>query len=272
MQFSNQTFTLAALFCASMSLFTACKNNAVADTNATLVFKNKCQDSTQGNAHQQLCYPIFEGEAAEYAMKAVLQVIEGDSIAALHKTPEFGGIIAAYNADMKDLEDKDFAKTMQYEQMDSVAVLYNKNGLLCVSNINYIYSGGAHGGAAITYRIINTATGATLKLEDFFKPNTQAELLKIGESCFRTQVLPDMELKTDAPLTEDNGFWFGGMVSDEPSKDKGKFYFSKDFGITSKGFDFVYQQYEIGPYAIGMPSFSITFEQVKALLKDEYKF
>jgi hypothetical protein len=262
MQFSR--FGLATLLCASASLFTACKNNA------PLVFKNKCQDSTQGNVHQQLCYPIFEGAAADYAMKAVLQVIEGDSVAALHKTPEFGGIIAAYNADMKDLKDEDFAKTMQYEQMDSVSVLYNEKGILCVSNVNYTYSGGAHGSAAITYRIINTTTGKTYNLEDFFKPNTQAELLKIGEAAFRKQVLPDMEMKTDAALTEENGFWFGGMATEENDKNKGKFYLSKDFGITQKGFDFVYQQYEIGPYAIGMPSFSLTFEQVKALLKDEF--
>jgi Deacetylase PdaC/Protein of unknown function (DUF3298) len=253
--------------CASATFFTAC-NNSVEDLRFTTI----CRDSTAGKAHQQLCYPQFEGAHSDAFMKAVVALVEGDSIANLRSRPTFGDLFVQYATDVKEMVGEEYATEMSYEQMDSVSVSYNENEILCLTNQTYNYMGGAHGGSAITYKILDAKTGKTLNIKDFFKPNTEAELLKIGEACFRKQWLPEMELATDAPMTEENGLWFGGMAMDETDKDKGKFYLAKDAGISSKGFEFVYQQYEIGPYAIGMPSFTISFEQVKALLKDEYKF
>jgi Protein of unknown function (DUF3298)/Deacetylase PdaC len=258
--------SLVFLFC--VSLFIACKNNS----SAPLTFKVTCQDSTAGNAHQRLCYPVFEGEYAANMQHAVTAVIEGDSIAALRKKPVFGDLFVQYAEDMKGSEQEDFMKEMQYESNDSVSVTYNTSKIVCLSNFGDYYSGGAHGSAAITYRIVNPSTGAFYKLADFFKPNAQAELLKIGEDCFRKQVLPELEMKPDAALTEENGFWFGGMAGEDNDPNKGKFYLATEVGISEKGFDFVYGQYEIGPYAVGMPSFSIPFDKIKHLLKAEYKF
>ena len=254
--------------CASATFFTACKN----DAGAAVSFTTVCRDSTAGKAHQQLCYPQFEGAHRDVFMKAVVALVEGDSIANLRSRPNFGDLFVQYAADVKGMAGEEYATEMSYEQMDSVAVSYNEKGILCMTNQSYNYMGGAHGGSAITYKILDAKTGKTLDIKDFFKPNTEAELLKIGEACFRKQWLPEMELATDAPMNEENGLWFGGVAMDETDKDKGKFYLAKEVGISPKGFEFVYQQYEIGPYAIGMPSFTISFEEVKTLLKDEYKF
>ena len=268
MKFSTSIFAIACL-CATF--FTACKNGT-SESNAAFAFKTVCRDSTVGKARQQLCYPVFEGSHSAEFMKAVTALVEGDSIANLRSMPTFGNLFAQYNEDLKSMAGDEYATEMSYEQMDSVAVVYNEKGLVCLSNQTYSYMGGAHGGSTVSYRILEMATGKTLAIKDFFKPNTDAELLKIAEECFRKQWLPEMELATDAPLTEENGLWFGGVAMEETDKNKGKFYLAKDAGISAKGFEFVYQQYEIGPYAIGMPTFTISFDKVKTLLKDEYKF
>jgi Deacetylase PdaC/Protein of unknown function (DUF3298) len=263
--------SLVFLFC--LSLFVACKNNPSApQSDAPLTFKVTCQDSTAGNVHEQVCYPVFEGEYAANMQHAVTAVIEGDSLANLHKKPVFGGLFAQYAEDIKGSEQDEFMKEMTYESSDSVSVTYNTSKILCLSSLSYHYSGGAHGSAAITYKIVNPSTGAFYKLADFFKPNTQAELLKIGEECFRKQVLPELDMKPDAALTEESGLWFGGMAGEDNDPNKGKFYLATEVGISEKGFDFVYGQYEIGAYAIGMPSFTIPFDKIKHLLKAEYQF
>ncbi len=46
---------------------------------------------------------------------------------------------------------------------------YNKNGLLCVTLIDYSYRGGAHGGTTKLSLIFDLATGNRLYLEDLMK-------------------------------------------------------------------------------------------------------
>ena len=39
--------------------------------------------------------------------------------------------------------------------------------------------------------------------------------------------------------------------------------------LTAKGLHFVYQQYEIGPYAIGMVEFTVPYDKIKAFMTSE---
>ena len=39
--------------------------------------------------------------------------------------------------------------------------------------------------------------------------------------------------------------------------------------FTSEGLRFIYQNYEIGPYAIGMPSFTVPYDKIKDFLSVE---
>lgn len=41
--------------------------------------------------------------------------------------------------------------------------------------------------------------------------------------------------------------------------------------LTSEGFVFCYQQYEIAPYAMGMPAFTVSYEKILPYLTDEAK-
>lgn len=259
--------TRILFFTVAISVWAACGGSApTPDDNTVLTYELFHKDSTSGNVHQALTYPVFKGTNAEAIMRMVVALVEGDSVSKIRTQPSFGDIFVLYAEDMKGADDE--MSSAPYDQIDSVMVIYQSPTILCLGNQAYSYMGGAHGSGAILYRTLNPQTGKLYVITDFFKPNSLAELTKIGETCFREQVLPEMELPKTAALTQENGFWFGGI---ENNQEEGKFYLAKDFSIDKDGFGFVYQQYEIGPYAIGMPSFQIPFAKIKHLLKDEFK-
>ena len=157
---------------------------------------------------------------------------------------------------------------MKYSQDDSVFVMKLTPKILTLANASDVFTGGAHGSASISYKNVNPATGVVYTLDDFLKPGSKAELTKIGEKHFRSEFLPSIDMKPTDALSEENGFWF-----DSNKKDEGVdniFYLCDNFAITDKGISFVYGLYEVVPYAMGMPEFTIPFSEIKSLLKDEW--
>jgi hypothetical protein len=119
---------------------------------------------------------------------------------------------------------------------------------------NWNYSGGAHGNAWSEQHFFDTRTGEKLFLEDFFKD--VSELTQKAEVIFRA----DQEIPSDQNL-EEAGFWF----------DDGKFELNENFAFNENSIDFMYNQYEIAPYAAGIIIVSIPMDQVSHLLKRKLK-
>ncbi len=113
----------------------------------------------------------------------------------------------------------------------------------------YDYSGGAHGNYLTNYYLLDKKTGEEIRLHDAL--TDVKKVTKIGEKYFRkTQELPpNMSL-------EDCGFWF-----EKGFQLTGNFYFSE------KGMEFIYNPYEIGPYALGMIEFTIPMKEIAPFLK-----
>jgi len=116
------------------------------------------------------------------------------------------------------------------------------------------YFGAAHPGTYIGYENFDLNTGNALVLENLLIPNFKKELNSIAEKKF-IQV-------------------FGKEGWDfEP----GKFTITENFLITPSGLLFTYNQYEIGPYSAGSPTFSIPYKDFahliseKSLLREYYK-
>ena len=101
------------------------------------------------------------------------------------------------------------------------------NGIVSYVYDHYTYTGGAHGG---TYRgtiNMDEQTGRILTESDIFEPGYYQQLTSL--------------LREYLPKCADMDMIHGSSI-----------YPSEDFYITSEGITYVYQQYEIGPYALGI--------------------
>jgi hypothetical protein len=122
-----------------------------------------------------------------------------------------------------------------------------------VKRNNYSFTGGAHGNAYVSNNLFSKETGEQLKLKDFI--SDVPKLTKIGDKYFRQTV----EIQATDDL-EEQGFWFT-----KGFELNGNFYFENNKMI------FVYNQYEIGPYSMGIISVEIPIREIKSLFKIDLK-
>ena len=112
-----------------------------------------------------------------------------------------------------------------------------------------VYAGGAHGSVYLTYDLIERESAKVLKLKDIV-----ADLkgfTKIAEKYYRktNEVDPSQTL-------EDAGYWF-----------ENGFYCSDNFYFEGDRMIFIYNQYEVAPYVMGMPSIEIPLNEIRSFLK-----
>jgi hypothetical protein len=105
--------------------------------------------------------------------------------------------------------------------------------------------------AMTTYINWNTKANKNVELADVLINGYLAELSKIAENIFRKQE----KLSDTASLKKDYFF-----------KD-GKFALNQNYSITPLGIKFLYNVYEIKPYAAGTTDLFIPYAQIKSLLK-----
>lgn len=122
---------------------------------------------------------------------------------------------------------------------------------------NYEYLGGAHGGVTgAGYLTYSKADGS--RITGFIDPD-QLEaiqpLLRAGIVSYFSENEDDLsEEEALEYLFIEDGIIPLPVQDPYPSED---------------GLNFIYQQYEIAPYAMGMPSFTIPFDQIKPYLTEQ---
>lgn len=118
-----------------------------------------------------------------------------------------------------------------------------------LSNGQSVYAGGAHGSVYLTYDVIDRETANVLKLKDIVADLPGFN--KIAEKHFRktNQIDPSESL-------EDAGYWF-----------ENGFYCSENFYFEGDKMIFIYNQYEVAPYVMGMPSIEIPLKEIRSFLK-----
>ena len=121
-----------------------------------------------------------------------------------------------------------------------------KHCVVSISNDSYYY-GAAHPTMNLQILNFNLETGAIILLSDLFKPRFNKALKNVVEKQFIKQ----------------NGDEFWNFTPGN-----GDFELAKQFSITSKGLVFSYNQYEIGPYAAGMPEVIIPYETIRELFSE----
>lgn len=171
---------------------------------------------------------------------------------------------------------EDDGSGMTYSSYQRVFILEESDTYVTYSYNTEGFTGGAHGYASATGTTISKATGRiigyesvydqktetfSIKHQNLFRSTTSAglyQLIKEGVkdyfSEFQEQRITDEELADVLQNVPD--------VNHIPVPQ-----FPPTF--SKKGLLFLYQQYEIGPYAVGMPNFCIPYEAVKPYLTDE---
>lgn len=137
--------------------------------------------------------------------------------------------------------------------LDTSYKVHDAGELISFSVQSYVYTGGAHGMTAVTYyNIDNQAKAKQLQLADLFQPGYDylAILNQIIKQQMKEQTSPDgfNPYFDFEGISEDQGFSF------------------KDGNLVIH-----FSQYEIAPYAAGMPEFTIPAHRYQNLLKPEIR-
>lgn len=152
----------------------------------------------------------------------------------------------------KDAAREGYEFAMQYEFDYDVKPIATTQKYITFLFTSYVYTGGAHGGAAAIGQTFNSSNGYRLD-RDMFRPSTEEAVLQLVKEAIAQQYfdVPVSQL-SDQLLLNDSTF---PMPVNPP-------YF------TEKGVNFQYQQYEIAPYAAGMPECVIPFDKLKPYFTD----
>lgn len=130
-------------------------------------------------------------------------------------------------------------------------VLRQDSNLTTLETNSYTFQGGAHGGSYTFFINWDSKADKNLALEDILVDGYKTKLTQVADTIFRQQEkLPDT-----SSLAKDYFF-----------KDD-KFKLNRNFSITPLGLRFVYNIYEIKPYAAGRTEIVIPYDKIRSLLK-----
>lgn len=182
-------------------------------------------------------YPVFEGQEAlndtirHMAMDTTFDVLAKQ-------------FIKSYEIDIKKNPRKLF-----YTITSRVSVIRQDSALTTFQADKYSFTGGAHGASFTGFLNWNTKTGKKLTLKDLITDKSLPNLTKVADSIFRRQ-----ENLTDTSSLINDYFFKGG-----------KFSLNNNVLISPLGLRFLYNQYEIKPYAAGQTDLLVPYKKIKSL-------
>jgi len=235
------------------------KNTPDAMTKDTLAYtyKNiKQRASDCGNKPDSGCtvaiikYPDFTGKPAlnDTLRNKLFNLFWDDT------TPEPDTDLQKYATEFikvyEDGKDNPDVKGRIFTVQSGVKVLRQDSSLVTLQVGGYMFQGGAHG-ATIT-RFINWDSKANknLKLSDILVNGYSDKLTNVADTIFRK----DEKLSDTSSLARDYFF------------KNNQFALNDNFLITPVGLRFLYNQYEIKPYAAGQTDLLIPYAKIKSLL------
>ena len=143
-------------------------------------------------------------------------------------------------------------RDIDYEYVINTEVHYGNHRDIIGHFINmYQYTGGAHGGTFITCRNYRLEDGSVITLDDYFKPGYEEVLIPILEK----KLLEYAECSSRDELDEH------GYFSNEPM------FVPDNFEIREDTIDFIFNQYDIAPYATGITTLSVPTDIIRDIIR-----
>lgn len=129
-----------------------------------------------------------------------------------------------------------------------------QHGALVQFKLNGEYfTGGAHGSAISSYYVLDIQQKKQLKLDDVVIKGKKQALFNVLYPDFVAWVKSS---DANADVAEYEKVW--------------KFGLTDNFSFGKNGLNFQYGQYEIGPYVVGMPEFTVPYGKLGGIIKPEY--
>jgi hypothetical protein len=142
-----------------------------------------------------------------------------------------------------------------YIEFSSNEIKYNKNDILCYAVFYESYTGGAHGSHSYMNHIIDLKTGTKITEEDIFEEAYQDALAKL----LVEKIAKENQLKDPQEL-RDMGFFSVEEI-----------YPNGNFSIDDTGITYYFNELEIAAYVVGITSVSLTYDEIKPLLREDAK-
>jgi hypothetical protein len=133
-----------------------------------------------------------------------------------------------------------------FDAFMNYSVKMNQNCYLSVYFDKYEYTGGAHGTTLRTSVTYGLQTGQKIRLQDLFRP---------GQN-WRRLIIEQIMLIADKRMSEDPVYFDNYRELIVKNFNENSFY------LTPAGVVIYYQQYEVGPYAIGIVEFEIPYSDL----------
>ncbi len=148
--------------------------------------------------------------------------------------------------------DEQFTSFLNYEDWQTVSIVYNENGYVILNSDVYSYSGGAHGNGGSSFYCLDVQQKKQLKLRDVITADS-ARLQPIVEAAFRKQ-------QRLSPTDSLNTILFENHLAT-----------TSNFYFTNKGLGFYYFPYEVAAYAVGPIQVFVTFNELKPFLTPGFR-
>ncbi|WP_434352949.1 RsiV family protein [Psychrobacter sp. HD31] len=149
------------------------------------------------------------------------------------------------------IEDMSGSQGLPYSKSVEPAYLGHVGSLELFSIGGYDYFGGAHGMGFVFYSILDSDLKQEIGLDDILIANQKPVLSKLVEAEFDKWII-----EQGMTPSEHKAYW--------------KFRLTNNVTFTPEGLSFLHQPYEVGPYAAGMPEFTVPYAKLKGVLKPKY--
>ncbi len=143
---------------------------------------------------------------------------------------------------------------LNYESYYDGKVLNQVGDYLSYCMTAYFYTGGAHGSTVCNYGVYDLARNVQLHLYDITDDETRPYITAL----LANKVLPDYMDKSLNQLKQD-GYLF----------DDAEIALNDNFYLSEEGITWVYQQYELAPYAMGLIPVTLTWFDLQPVLPDD---
>ena len=132
----------------------------------------------------------------------------------------------------------------QFEAFVDFTVAYNQNCLVSLYFDQYEYAGGAHGMTVRYSDTWNLEKSKRLELGEFFP----------HKNNYREYVLEVIDQQIEYDIANEEAMYF-----EDYEKLKKENFKANNYYITKEGVVVYFQQYDIAPYAAGLPTFTIPY-------------
>ncbi len=210
----------------------------------------------------------------DYSDSVVLKTIQG-----IFNTKTFGAgygslspqeavdnYISQYVTDYKEIE-KDYEEQLKlfnlkdgpeipiysYQKTVGTSIPFSNENIISFIANSWEYTGGAHGAGITNANVIDVKTGKLLEEKDIFNDNTQGDITNL----ILKKLAENYEVSSPKDLVS-AGFF---NVED--------IHPNNNFMADDKGITYIYNQYEIAPYSMGVIEVFLPYEEIGSFIKKD---